>query len=196
MPRTVIYDLKGAFGTLRKINALYDINDDDDAATLPQALWSGRTTVQTTAPIPESPYQTALNSGLAPAKPTPDQVRFFSDFSRVFYHPRSVVQLAEHDINSTIAPFERFATGEELFADLDREHDLLDRDLRPFVEEADQMQAVQVFGGIDDAWGGFASRFVERVRDEYGKVGVWVWGGQSSMAGVGRVSFSVFSFWV
>lgn len=36
MPRTVIYDLKGAFGTLRKINALYDVNND---ATPPQALW-------------------------------------------------------------------------------------------------------------------------------------------------------------
>ena len=37
MPRTVIYDLKGAFGTLRKINALYDVNDE---STPPQALWS------------------------------------------------------------------------------------------------------------------------------------------------------------
>jgi hypothetical protein len=36
MPRTVIYDLKNAFGTLRKVNALYDINDDTTAA---QALW-------------------------------------------------------------------------------------------------------------------------------------------------------------
>jgi hypothetical protein len=36
MPRTVIYDLKGAFGTLRKINALYDVNDE---SAPPQALW-------------------------------------------------------------------------------------------------------------------------------------------------------------
>lgn len=40
MPRTVIYDLKGAFGTLRKINALYDVNDDTtDNPAPPQALW-------------------------------------------------------------------------------------------------------------------------------------------------------------
>ena len=38
------------------------------------------------------------------------------------------------------------------------------------------MQGMQVFTGTHDAWGGFASRYVERVRDEYGKVPVWVWG--------------------
>ncbi|KAK4157088.1 hypothetical protein C8A00DRAFT_29944 [Chaetomidium leptoderma] len=143
MPRTVIYDLKGAFGTLRKINALYDRY--------------------------ESPYLQSLNAGLTPTRPTPASIRFFSDYSRVFYHPRSVVQLSEHELNSAIAPFERHATGEGLFADLDREHDLLDRDLRLFVEEADHMQGFQVFAGLDDAWGGFAARYVERMRDEYGK---------------------------
>jgi len=27
-PRTVIYDLKGGFGSLRKLNALYEVNDE------------------------------------------------------------------------------------------------------------------------------------------------------------------------
>ena len=165
MPRTVIYDLKGAFGTLRKINALYDVNDE---ATPPQALWNALPTLHLTPPLPESPYTTSLNAGLAPARPAPSSIRFFSDYSRVFYHPRSVVQLAEHELNSTIAPFERHATGEELFADLDREHDLLDRDVRPFAEEADQLQGLQVFCGLEDAWGGFMGRYLERVRDEFG----------------------------
>lgn len=35
MPRTVIYDLKGGFGSMRKINALYDAQDEVD----PTALW-------------------------------------------------------------------------------------------------------------------------------------------------------------
>ena len=38
------------------------------------------------------------------------------------------------------------------------------------------MQGLQVFAGADDAWGGFAARYVERVRDEFGKLGIWVWG--------------------
>ena len=75
-------------------------------------------------------------------------------------------------------PFENYSSGDELFESLDKEHDLLDRDLRLWAEECDQMQGVQVFTGTDDAWGGFAARYVERIRDEYGKVGVWVFGSE------------------
>ncbi|KAK4146167.1 tubulin domain-containing protein [Dichotomopilus funicola] len=200
MPRTVIYDLKGAFGTLRKINALYDVNDE---ATPPHALWQGpqapATTTLTTAnvPIPLSPYLAALNAGQPTTRPTPSQVRFFSDYARVFYHPRSIVQLHEHShtqqqqaaspSSGTIGSFDHHAAGESLFRDLDREHDLLDRDLRLFAEEADCMQGVQVFAGWEDGWGGFAARYVERLRDEYGKVGIWVWGlEEGAVAGVRR----------
>lgn len=35
-PRTLIYDLKGGFGSLRKFNALYDIQNE---AETPQPLW-------------------------------------------------------------------------------------------------------------------------------------------------------------
>ncbi len=99
------------------------------------------------------------------------------------------MQLSEYELGSQLMPFERHDTGEALFAALDREHDLLDRDLRPFVEEADQMQAVQVFTGFDDAWGGFAARYLERLRDEYGKTAVWVWGSHAGTGGLARVSF-------
>lgn len=73
-------------------------------------------------------------------------------------------------------PFERWTTGEELFAAIDREADVLDRDLRFWAEECDQIQGVQVLAGGDDAWGGFAARYVERIRDEFGKTAIWVWG--------------------
>ncbi|KAK5664155.1 hypothetical protein OQA88_370 [Cercophora sp. LCS_1] len=178
-PRTVIYDLKGGFGSMRKINALYDDTPVAAASSQPMpkgALWNGPTTIHTQPPIPQSAYAASLDAGTSPPPLTSSTVRFWSDYNRVYYHPRSIVQLSEYEAHSSLMPFERFATGEELFADLDREHDLLDRDLRPFVEEADQMQGLQVFAGFDDAWGGFAGRYLERIRDEYGKVGVWVWG--------------------
>lgn len=72
-------------------------------------------------------------------------------------------------------PFENWSSGEDLFSDLDKEHDLLDRDVRPFLEECDQFRALQLFTGSDDAWGGFAARYIDRLRDEYGKTGIWVW---------------------
>lgn len=54
--------------------------------------------------------------------------------------------------------------------------DLLDRDVRVWAEECDQMQGIQIFTGGDDAWGGFASKYAESLRDEYGKMPMWAWG--------------------
>ncbi|KAI4813493.1 tubulin nucleotide-binding domain-like protein, partial [Aureobasidium sp. EXF-8846] len=114
--------------------------------------------------------------GLAPPALSPDTVRYWSDFNRVFYHPKSIVQLQEYELNSSLMPFEKWATGEDLFDSLDKEHDLLDRDLRPFLEECDQVQAIQMITSADDAWGGFTAKYLERMRDELGKTSAWVWG--------------------
>ncbi|KAL8789968.1 MAG: hypothetical protein Q9213_000854 [Squamulea squamosa] len=173
-PRTLIYDLKGGFGTLRKWGDLYDTGDTD---TDTQNLWEGSVVKQQDRPISQSAYQKALDEGLdEPPKLSPQTVRYWSDFARVFYHPRSIVQINDYELGSTIVPFEKWDSGEELFSKLDKDHDLLDRDVRPWVEECDQMQAIQIFASADDAWGGFASKYVESLRDEYGKTQLWFWG--------------------
>lgn len=151
------------------------------------AFRSGKTVVQRQEPIGMSAYQQNLDAGLEAPELTTSTVRYWSDFNRVFYHPRSIVQLNEYELNSSLQPFEKWASGEDLFASLDKEHDILDRDLRPFAEEADHMQGIQVMTTVDDAWGGFASRYMERLRDEYGKTAIWVWGLQDSFQGVQRV---------
>jgi hypothetical protein len=84
-------------------------------------------------------------------------------------------------------PFENWDAGEELFNSLDKEHDLLDRDLRPFAEEADHMQGIQLLSGIDDAWGGFAARYMDRLRDEFGKTTIWLWGLEDDIRTAARV---------
>lgn len=148
---------------------------------------SGPTVVQRQAAIQQNAYQQSLDEGLVPPELTTESVRYWSDFNRVYYHPRSITQLNEYELNSSLMPFEHWSTGEELFNTLDKEHDLLDRDLRSFVEEADQMQGIQVIAGIDDAWGGFAARYMDRLRDEYGKTAIWVWGLEDGIKTVSRV---------
>lgn len=135
----------------------------------------GKEVVQREPEIPQSEYQKSLDQGLPPPPLSSETIRYWSDFNRVFYHPRSIVQLNDYELNSKLMPFEDWSIGEELFRELDKEHDLLDRDVRPFAEECDQMRALQIFTGADDAWGGFAARYVDRLRDEYGKTGIWVW---------------------
>lgn len=173
-PRTLIYDLKGAFGTLRRENALYELQQGEQ----PRGGWDGSTMSLRLPPIAPSRYQQALDQGIEPPQLTTDTVRFWSDYNHLFYHPRSIVQLSEYELNSSLMPFERWSTGEELFNNLDREHDLLDRDLRPCLEECDQLQALQIFTGLDDAWGGFTARYLERIADELGKGCRWVLGSQ------------------
>nr|POF23935.1 protein dml1 [Quercus suber] len=172
-PRTLIYDLKGAFGTLRRENALYELQHGDSSQA---GGWSSAAVPLRLPPITPSPYQTALDEGSVPPRLASGSVRFWSDYNHIFYHPRSIVQLSDYEVNSSLMPFERYSTGEELFENLDREHDLLDRDLRPFLEECDQLQGIQVLSGIDDAWGGFAARYLERIGDELGKGCRWVFG--------------------
>lgn len=86
----------------------------------------------------------------------------------------------EYELSSDLMPFEQWQKGEELFASLDREYDLLDRDMRPFLEECDQLQGIQIFSGIDDAWGGFTSKYLERLADELGKGSRWIFGLQDT----------------
>lgn len=139
----------------------------------------GNEVVQQQPAIPQNEYQRSLDTGLPPAKLTTESVRYWSDFNRVFYHPRSIVQLNEYDLGSQIMPFEDWTTGNTLFKDIDKDQDILDRDIRPFAEECDQLKAIQVFSGIEDAWGGFASSYIERLKDEYGSKSIWVWGLES-----------------
>lgn len=116
-----------------------------------------------------------MDLGTTAPRLTSESVRYWSDYNRVFYHPKSIVQLNEYELNSQTMPFEDWNVGEELFNDLDKEHDLLDRDVRPFLEECDHLRALQLFAGSDDAWGGFAASYMERLRDEFGKKSIWVW---------------------
>ncbi|KAL9594577.1 MAG: hypothetical protein Q9219_006961 [cf. Caloplaca sp. 3 TL-2023] len=184
-PRTLIYDLKGGFGSLRKWGGLYDQGRVDDNL---KDLWDGSVVKQQDTPITQSEYQKALDQGIEePPKLNTHTVRYWSDFARVFYHPRSIIQINDYELGSTILPFERWGSGEVLFSDLDKNHDLLDRDVRPWAEECDQMQGIQIFASSDDAWGGFAAKYMESLRDEYSKTSLWFWGqeddvGQTSKA--------------
>lgn len=127
--------------------------------------------------IKQSDYQRSLDEGAPDAHNlNTDTVRYWSDFNRVFYHPRSIVQINDFELGSTLLPFEKWETGEGIFASMDRDVDLLDRDIRVWAEECDRMQGIQVLAGGDDAWSAFAARYIEKLRDEFGKMEIWTWG--------------------
>ncbi|KAF2843701.1 tubulin nucleotide-binding domain-like protein [Patellaria atrata CBS 101060] len=186
-PRTVIYDIKTSFGSLRRENALYELQEEESSRAGPaREVWNGPTTIQTLPSVPLNAYQAHIDSGLLSPPPTltTSSVRFWSDYTHLFYHPRSLVpltllqpQITSHSSTEPVVdPFETWDAGLDLFKHLNQDEDILDRDLRPFIEEADALQAVQILSQPQDGWGAFASQYVERVRDEVGKVGIWIWG--------------------
>lgn len=174
-PRALIYDLKGGFGTMKKINALYDI-DEGQRDKNRAAIWNDNVIVQKEPEIEVHPYINSLELGTKPPPLTTDSVRYWSDFNTLYYHPRSIVQLYQYAVNSTVSPFEDYTDGRELFNSIDKEYDVLDRDIRYFAEECDQMQGIQIFTTTDDGWGGFASEYVLALREEYPKTELWTWG--------------------
>ena len=126
-----------------------------------------------------SPYSQSLLNATAPVPPTPSTTAYFADFAATYYHPRSLHPLAPPD-PTLFAPtpahaHPRFAAGRALFAVHDATHDALDIALRPWLEECDAPQAVQLFASLDDAWAGFGAALAERIRDEIGKTSLWVW---------------------
>ena len=112
-------------------------------------------------------------------------MRYWSDYARTYFHPRSIVYINDYELGSTIMPFEMWESGDELFNKLDKEQDVLDRDIRAWTEECDQIQGFQIFLEADDAWGGFGSKYVDNLRDEYGKTAIWIWGLEEE-AGLGE----------
>ncbi|KAF8417116.1 tubulin domain-containing protein [Tirmania nivea] len=173
-PRALIYDLKGGFGTMKKVNALYDM-DEGQTNKNRAAIWNDNIIVQKEPEIEVHPYITSLELGTEPPPLTTDTVRYWSDFNTLYYHPRSIVQLYQYAVNSTLSPFENYTDGRELFNSIDKEYDVLDRDIRYFAEECDQMQGIQIFTTTDDGWGGFASEYALALRDEYPKTELWTW---------------------
>ena len=127
--------------------------------------------------IKQPEFQQSLDEGTPDAhRLHTETVRYWSDFNCVFYHPRSIVQINDYELGSTLTPFTKWESGEDLFVNVDKDVDLLDRDVRVWAEECDHMQGIQIFTGGDDAWSAFAAKYVEQLRDEFGKMGIWAWG--------------------
>lgn len=125
--------------------------------------------------IQPSSYQLCLDEGVEPPTLTTETVRFWSDFNRVYYHPKSIIKLGDNQPHTNQLPFTDWNAGDELFRLIDGEDDVLDRDFRPFAEECNLLQGITIIAGVDEIWGGFTARYLDRLRDEFGRVSIWVW---------------------
>ncbi|KAM5532691.1 hypothetical protein V8D89_013660 [Ganoderma adspersum] len=167
-PRLLLFDRTSNFGALS--NELYPDNE------APAAEWDGGVVEYRQDPIPKSEYHARLETGELednaadeeePSATDLTRVRFWSDYSRVFLHPRTPQRLP--DLADWEATDGDWNTSRESFRKHDSDRDLMENDLRSFVEECDGLQGLQLTSDCA-TFGGFTDAFLTAFRDECPKL--------------------------
>ncbi|OAC99483.1 hypothetical protein MUCCIDRAFT_122290, partial [Mucor lusitanicus CBS 277.49] len=170
-PRTLIYDLKGGFGSMQKYNKLFG-GADADAEQVPWEQGISRIDRRTA----KNQYQQQLDRmetehvNMDAAIQQLDQtVNNWSDYNRIYYHPRSVNPIVTHQMDNDITPFDNYTIGRQAYQDNEKETDIFEDNFRFFVEECDNLQGFQIMTDVDDAFGGFTEGLLNNIRDEFAK---------------------------
>ncbi|KAI8354983.1 tubulin domain-containing protein [Mortierella sp. GBAus27b] len=103
-------------------------------------------------------------------------IKTWSDFNRVYFHPKSMLTTSGYQLDSDFMPFDVFSYGRSAFTETEKEIDSYDDNLRLFTEECDQLQGFQVFADVLNGWGGFASSYLDRLREDFPKSTVVTYG--------------------
>ncbi|TIB79010.1 tubulin nucleotide-binding domain-like protein [Wallemia mellicola] len=196
VPRLLLYDLKSNFGSIKRVNELYEQDRERDSTFdsvsgfVDVSFSIGLTQCRQQIEYHQQPigqksrYQEQLDKGEDPAAPTNDEVRSWTDFNRSYFHPRSIHQIPSFvqsgstlmEDTGGLVGFDGFELGQDVYKDYEREHYSFDEDLRHFAEECDLLQGFHVNADISDAWSGFSSAYLEEVRETYAKTPIMVFG--------------------
>ncbi|KAI8988227.1 tubulin domain-containing protein [Mycotypha africana] len=106
----------------------------------------------------------------------------WSDYNRIYYHPRSINPIVTHEIDNDITPFDNFNIGRQAYRDNEKELELFDENFRFFVEECDNLQGFQMMVDVDDGFGGFSESLLHDIRDEFAKAPIFLYGLSDSRA--------------
>ncbi|KAG0264406.1 mtDNA inheritance, partitioning of the mitochondrial organelle [Mortierella polycephala] len=192
-PRALIYDLKGGFGSIKK-HQLYESNETQDSyqQQYDQTWDPSKMETFQEEEYARSAYQQHLQdeemgASLASEAGEDDvelnEVRTWSDFNRVYFHPKSMVTISGYQMDSEFMPFDVFSYGRTAFLETEKEKESYDENFRLFTEECDQLQGFQVMADVLDGWGGYASSFLEQLREDFPKTAVLTYGFGDDMMG-------------
>ncbi|KAI9493108.1 tubulin domain-containing protein [Zychaea mexicana] len=178
-PRVLAYDLKGGFGSLQKYNQLFAAEAGDTAN------WDQGINKIVSEQYPKNAYQQQLermdmDPNMEAVALDDKSVKTWSDFNRIYYHPRSMNQVTTHNMDDSINPYNTYSVGRQSYSDYERETESFEDNFRRFAEECDNLQGFQVFASVDDAFSGFAEGLLQDVRDEFAKTPILCYGLQSS----------------
>ncbi|CAA7263931.1 unnamed protein product [Cyclocybe aegerita] len=164
-PRVLVIDRNSKFGRLRSSQTC----EGDTSAV----LWNGKVVEHRQEPIQPSRYQTLVEEASEqtakhPARsPAEIDVRYWSDFGRPSYLPRSLQRIPDSSVwgNGSV----NWNDGPEFFSRYNEEFELMDSAVRLLIEDCDNIQGIQV---LNDAstFGSYMGSFFVSFRDEYLKL--------------------------
>ncbi|KAI9465930.1 tubulin nucleotide-binding domain-like protein [Lactarius psammicola] len=178
-PRLLQFDRKANFGSLSRATGLYA---EDLAGNPPSSfLWDGGVDEIHQDHISDGPYQSQLEeeieedstvappelqrSTIVPPLRSSD-VRYWSDYDRVYHLPRSIHKLP--DLADWEAAEGDWKAGKEAFSRYDLDNNVMDDSFRLFVEESDTFQGLQLCAD-NASFGSFCNSLLTVFRDEYSK---------------------------
>ncbi|KAL5520438.1 hypothetical protein ACEPAG_9662 [Sanghuangporus baumii] len=170
-PRVLIFDHKSNFGPLSKYNELYpEVRDTEQP--FQKGLWNDAISEHRQEVIPKSEYQKRLDDGEDGVEDylennKSSDMRFWSDFNRVYYIPRSIQQVP--DLPEWEANRGDWNHGKSIFERYNMDASLNEDSLRKFTEESNHSQGFQV-SFDNNSFGGFTVSLLESIRDGFPKI--------------------------
>lgn len=181
-PRLVSVNYEGSLGSMSSCGTLYNQTLKSPS---PVATWKGSVSTQHSQPhkrnlflqslyVEEQKQSTGADNRHAELQDDicdkdlveclENDVQFWTDFSKVHYHPQSLYEL--NGLWMDVEGFNNYGMGKDVFTENFRGEEMTER-LRFFIEECDHVQGIQCV--VDDS-GGFscvAADFLQNIADEY-----------------------------
>ncbi|KAJ3165670.1 Protein misato 1 [Geranomyces variabilis] len=176
-PRLVILDLKGSLKTLKKVSPLYEAADEDGSSAA--ATWGGKVERHAEEPYAKNDFLTHLDENASQSSSTePAQsfsahlessVTVWSDFNKLYYHPKTLVEVPHFLHEDDLKPFSAFTQGLDVMADHDFRDEVLEERMRFFVEESDSLQGFNLVADATDGFAGITASLLEYIADDFSK---------------------------
>lgn len=183
-PRALIWEMRGGYGAMKGFSGVYNESIDENAIP-----WSGNLEKIDKPVIKKSEYQAALDNGLAPPQLTTSNTKYWSDYLNMFYHPNSLLTLADWEYHPVDNPqglarggthkFLDHTVGADQWDEINNNHnkEYLEETFRPILELCDQVSGLSLTTEIDSGWGGFTSELLANLRDDHvPKIPIITWG--------------------
>ncbi len=190
-PRTIIWDLKGGFGSLGSLQTGLE-NEIENESSIDNQNQHGNLTIIKEPRIPKSDYQQALDDFKPTPKLDPSNTKYWSDYTRLLYNHNSLNTLSDWEFDpskskvgvrrmggemATKIEFKDYSIGIEQWHDSRDHGNYLEDFFRPILEQCDALNGLNVVTDVDSAWGSFTSEMLGEIIDDYlPKNTIFTWG--------------------